>query len=180
MLTPAELKDRLSGVLVFATTPFEAGSLELDLGGFRLNMEFLAGGGIQAVAVAGFVGEYSALTTAEYEAVVRTAARCSARTGSSLPGSATARSWRPSTWSWPRPAAPIAPRPARRTSSSRPRTGWWPHVTRVASAIRIGVMIHSMPGLGVLAGTGRATADVPGVVAYKDELGDVRGFGENR
>src|SRR5262245_25016884 len=73
MISPGELKQRLRGVLVFAPTPFRKTDLGVDLDGYRRNMEFLAAGGIEMVAVAGFVGEFSALTADEYDAVIRTA-----------------------------------------------------------------------------------------------------------
>src|SRR5713226_6491203 len=73
VLSPEELKRRLPGVLIFAPTPFDPVTLEVDLPGLRRNMAFLADGGIGAVAVAGFVGEFSALSPGEYEAVLRAA-----------------------------------------------------------------------------------------------------------
>ena len=63
----------MSSVLVFTPTPFDARTLKLDVKGFRENVEFLAANKIGAIAIAGFVGEYSALTGAEYDALVRAA-----------------------------------------------------------------------------------------------------------
>ena len=68
-----DLRQRLPGVLVFAPTPFDDRTQALDLAGFRRNLEFLASGGIQAVAIAGFVGEFSALVPAEYLALLQAA-----------------------------------------------------------------------------------------------------------
>ncbi len=178
MLTPAELKDRLPGVLVFATTPFRDGSLELDLNGFRRNMEFLAAGGIQSVAVAGFVGEFSALSAAEYAAVVGTARDAfgpdrivvaGVGYGSELAAEYAGAAER----SGADCAMLLPPYLVEPTED-----GMVAHVTRVASAIRIGVMVHSMPGFAFTPRLAERLADIPGVISYKDELGDVRGFGE--
>ena len=178
MLTPAEVKERLPGVLIFATTPFQEGSLELDLAGFARNMEFLASGGIQSVAVAGFVGEFSALTAAEYEAVVRTArdalgpdALIVAGVGY---GSELAAEYAVVAEASGADCAMLLPPYLVEPTED----GMVAHVTRVAEAIRIGVMVHSMPGLAFSPRLVERMADVPGVISYKDELGDVRGFGE--
>ena len=44
--------------MVFAPTPLQARSLDLE--GFRDNLDYLAQNGMPWIAVAGFVGEYSA------------------------------------------------------------------------------------------------------------------------
>src|SRR5579864_4383225 len=74
MIDPTELKMRLRGVVTFAPTPFRRDKLELDLAGFRDNMDYLAQNGLPWIAVAGFVGEYSALAPREYAELVKTAA----------------------------------------------------------------------------------------------------------
>src|SRR5262249_31715771 len=52
------------------------------------------------------------------------------------------------------------------------------HTRAVAEATRLGVMVHSMPGYAFSARLVERLAAVSGVVSYKDELGDVRGFAE--
>jgi 5-dehydro-4-deoxyglucarate dehydratase len=178
LLTPADLKERLPGVLVFATTPFKEGSLEVDLAGFRRNMEFLAAGGIQAVAVAGFVGEFSALSAAEYPAVIETARDALgpdrvvvAGVGYGTPLAAEyAVAAEASGADCAMLLPPYLVEPT--------EDGMVAHVVQVASAIRIGVMVHSMPGFAFSPRLVERLAEIRGVVAYKDELGDVRGFGE--
>jgi 5-dehydro-4-deoxyglucarate dehydratase len=178
MLTPGELKDRLSGVLVFAPTPFVEGSLELDQGGFRRNMEFLAAGGIDAVAVAGFVGEFSALTRDEYRAVIRTAREALGPDRLIVAGvgygSELAAEYAVEAEATGADCAMLLPPYLVEPTED----GMVAHVQRVASAIRIGVMVHSMPGFAFSPRLIERLADVPGVVSYKDELGDVRGFAE--
>jgi 5-dehydro-4-deoxyglucarate dehydratase len=128
LLAPEELKQRLPGALVFAPTPFVPETLELDLSGLRRNLEFLAEGGIEAVAVAGFVGDCVML----------------------LP--------------------PYLVEPT--------EEGLVAHTRAVAEATRLGVMVHSMPGYPFTARLVERLAAIPGVVSYKDELGDVRGFAD--
>jgi 5-dehydro-4-deoxyglucarate dehydratase len=177
-LTPSDLKTRLPGVLVFATTPFREGSLEVDFAGFRRNMEFLAAGGIQAVAVAGFVGEFSALTAEEYRDVVRTARDALGPDHVVVAGvgygSELAAEYAAAAENNGADCAMLLPPYLVEPTDD----GMVAHVNRVASATRMGVMVHSMPGMAFSPGLVDRLAGVPGVVAYKDELGDVRGFGE--
>lgn len=69
------LQDRLSGIVVFAVTPFveRAGKTFVDEEGVRKNTEYLARGGIPAVVVCGGVGELWDLSEEEHLQVVRTA-----------------------------------------------------------------------------------------------------------
>jgi 5-dehydro-4-deoxyglucarate dehydratase len=178
LLTPDDLKERLPGVLVFATTPFIEGSLDVDLTGFRRNMEFLAAGGIQAVAVAGFVGEFSALAFAEYPAVIRTAREALGPDRVVVAGvgygTALAADYAVVAEANGADCAMLLPPYLVEPTED----GMVEHVKQVASAIRIGVMVHSMPGFAFSPRLVERLADIRGVVAYKDELGDVRGFGE--
>jgi 5-dehydro-4-deoxyglucarate dehydratase len=178
VLTPDELKGRLPGVLAFATTPFAAGDLAVDLAGFRANMEFLAAGGIQAVAVAGFVGEFSALNAAEYRNLI-TAAREALGPDRLIVagvgyGTELAIEYARAAEASGADCAMLLPPYLVEPTDD----GMVQHVGRVASAIRIGVMIHSMPGHAFSPVLVERLAALPGVVAYKDELGDVRGFGD--
>jgi 5-dehydro-4-deoxyglucarate dehydratase len=50
------------------------------------------------------------------------------------------------------------------------------YTAMVARATRCGVMVHSMPSYPFTPDLVERLADVPGVVAYKDELGDVDNF----
>jgi 5-dehydro-4-deoxyglucarate dehydratase len=173
-----ELKARLPGVLIFATTPFREGSLELDVDGFRSNMEFLAAGGIRSVAVAGFVGEYSALTAAEYETVLRTAREALGRDRIVVAGvgygSELAAQYAAVAEASGADCAMLLPPYLVEPTED----GMVAHVAHVAAATRMGVMVHSMPGFAFSPRLVERMAEIPNVVSYKDELGDVRGFGE--
>lgn len=178
MMSPDELKHRLAGVLVFAPTPFDERMLELDLPGLRRNLEFLAAGGINAVAVAGFVGEYSALTASEYSAVVRTAREAfgpdrlivaGVGFGSALAAQYAAGAERDG-------ADCVMLLPPYLVEPTE--DGLVASTQEVAAATKLGLMVHSMPGYPFTPRLVERLADVPGVVAYKDELGDVRAFAE--
>jgi 5-dehydro-4-deoxyglucarate dehydratase len=176
--SPDELRPLLPGVLAFAPTPFEERELALDLHGLRRNLEFLAAGGIQAVAVAGFVGEYSALTPTEYRSVLDVARDAFRRPGLIVAGVGVGTA--------------IAAEHAGAAEASGAdcvmllppylveptEDGMVAHTRAVTEATRLGVMVHSMPGHPFTPRLVERLADIPGVVAYKDELGDVRGFAE--
>jgi 5-dehydro-4-deoxyglucarate dehydratase len=57
----------------------------------------------------------------------------------------------------------------------------WLHLKAIAEAVDIGVMLHSMPGAAVLEPeTVERLAQLKNVVAYKDELRDIRIFHDIR
>ncbi len=178
MLTPDEVKARLPGVLAFAPTPFVDGTLELDLSGFTRNLEFMAAGGIHAVAVAGFVGEFSALSADEYRKVVATARHALGPEALVVAGvgygSELAIEYAAAAEAAGADCAMLLPPYLVEPTED----GMVAHVGRVSAATKVGVMVHSMPGFAFSPRLVERMADIPNVVAYKDELGDVRGFGE--
>ena len=178
MTSPEDLRDRLPGVLVFAPTPFVEGTLELDLPGLRRNMEFLAEGGIQAVAIAGFVGEYSALDAREYRDVLRTARAAFGPQGLIVAGvgfgTALAAQYAAAAEENGADCVMLLPPYLVEPTDE----GMVAHTRAVSEATKLGVMVHSMPGFSFTPGLVERLAAIPGVVAYKDELGDVRRFAE--
>jgi 5-dehydro-4-deoxyglucarate dehydratase len=177
-LSPDDLSHRLPGVLVFAPTPFDERERALDLPGLRRNLEFLAAGGIQAVAVAGFVGEYSALTATEYQDVLRAAREAFKRPGLIVAGvgfgTALAAEYAATAEASGADCVMLLPPYLVQPTED----GMVAHTRAVAQATRLGVMLHSMPGHPFTPRLVERLADITGVVAYKDELGDVRGFAE--
>jgi 5-dehydro-4-deoxyglucarate dehydratase len=175
-LSPEDLRGQLSGVLVFAPTPFEPDTLALDLAGFRQNMEFLAAAGICAVAVAGFVGEYSALGPQEYRSVVRTAREAFGADGLVVAGvgvgAGLAAEHAAAAESAGADCVMLLPPYLVQPSDE----GLVAYTAMVARATRCGVMVHSMPNYPFTPDLVERLAEVPGVVAYKDELGDVDNF----
>lgn len=178
MLAPDELKRRLPGAMVFATTPFVRGSLEVDLPGFRRNLEFLAEGGIHAVAVAGFVGEFSALNAAEYESVLQVAREALGpdRLIVAGVGFGTALATEYAAAAEKNGADCVMLLPPYLVAPTE--DGLVAHTRAVADATELGVMVHSLPGYPFTARLVERMAAIPGVVSYKDELGDVRGFAD--
>jgi 5-dehydro-4-deoxyglucarate dehydratase len=178
LLSPDELKHRLPGTLVFAPTPFDPQTLDLDLPGLRGNLEFLAAGGISAVAIAGFVGEYSALDAAEYAAVVRTAREVLGSEAVVVAGVGVglALATECAALAEANGADCIMLLPPYLVEPSE--EGTVAYTRALAETTRLGLMLHSMPGHPFAPGLIERLADIPGVVSYKDELGDLRGFAE--
>jgi 5-dehydro-4-deoxyglucarate dehydratase len=178
LLSPDELKHRLPGVLVFAPTPFDEQTLDLDLRGFQRNLEFLSAGGISAVAIAGFVGEYSALDASEYADVVRTAREVLGSEGVVVAGAGVglALATEYAALAEANGADCIMLLPPYLVEPSE--DGTVAYTRAMAQTTRLGLMLHSMPGHPFTPGLVERLADIPGVISYKDELGDVRGFAE--
>src|SRR5437870_1136738 len=71
-MTPAELRQRLQGVISFPVTPFNP-DLSLDLDGFRRNLRSLLNHPISAIVAPAGTGELYSLSPAEHLAVVKIA-----------------------------------------------------------------------------------------------------------
>src|SRR5438552_17633478 len=69
-MAPAELRQRLQGVISFPVTPFKA-ELSLDLDGLRANLRSLLKHPICAVVAPAGTGELHSLSPAEHKAVVQ-------------------------------------------------------------------------------------------------------------
>jgi 5-dehydro-4-deoxyglucarate dehydratase len=178
MMDPAELKQRLQGVVAFAPTPFRRPSLEIDREGFRGNLDYLAQNGIPWIAVAGFVGEYSALNPQEYATLIQTAAdvvKGRSRIIAGVGGGTNIA----------REAARVAQEQGADCAMILPPylvqptpSGLLEHFRAVAESVQIGVMIHSMPGVAFTPELIEQAAEIPNIVSYKDEIGDLRAFDE--
>jgi 5-dehydro-4-deoxyglucarate dehydratase len=174
----AELKEKLRGVVAFAPTPFRRSDLEIDLAGFRRNMDYMAQNGIPWIAVAGFVGEYSALTQGEYARVVKAAADAVKGKSRIIAGvgggthlareAAQAAQQQGADCVMILPPYLVQPTPA----------GLVEHFRAIAESVDIGVMIHSMPGTAFAPELVEEVAKTPNVISYKDEVGDLRLFDE--
>lgn len=178
MLDPIELKEKLRGVIAFAPTPFRRDNLEIDLAGFRNNLDYLAQNGIPWIAVAGFVGEYSALSPQEYSELVRTAADVVKGKSNLIAGVGGGTQLA-------REAARVAQEQGMDCVMVLPPylveptpAGMVEHFRTIAESVEIGVMIHSMPGMAFTPELIEKVAETPNVVSYKDEAGDLRMFDE--
>lgn len=178
MIDPIELKAQLRGPVAFAPTPFRRDNLEIDLAGFRHNMDYLAQNGIPWIAVAGFVGEYSALTPREYAELVRTAVEVVQGKSKIIAGvgggthvaSEVARVAQSQGADCVMILPPFLVQPT--------PEGLVEHIRSIAKSIQLGVMIHSMPGFTFTPDIVERVAETPNVVSYKDESGDLRMFDE--
>jgi 5-dehydro-4-deoxyglucarate dehydratase len=178
MLNPAELKEKLHGVIAFAPTPFRRGDLDIDLAGFCSNLDYLAQNGVPWIAVAGFVGEYSALSLREYREVVSSAADVIKGKSNLIAGvgggtqlaceAARVAQEQGVDCVMVLPPYLVEPTPA----------GIIQHFSTIAESVTIGVMIHSMPGMTLTPELIEKAAEIPNVVSYKDETGDLRMFDE--
>lgn len=178
MVDPIELKEKLRGAVAFAPTPFRRKDLEIDLAGFRRNMDYLAQNGIPWITVAGFVGENSALTPREYAELVGTAADVVKGKSKIIAGVgggthlarevAGVAQDQGADCVMVLPPFLVQPTPA----------GLIEHVRAIAESIQLGVMIHSMPGITFTPELVEKVAETPNVVSYKDESGDLRMFDE--
>ncbi|HEV2498154.1 MAG TPA: dihydrodipicolinate synthase family protein [Terriglobia bacterium] len=178
MLHPIELKERLRGVIVFAPTPFCRQDKEIDFAGFRSNLDYLIQNGIPSIAIAGFAGEYSALTPREYSDLVKAAADVVGGKANLIAGAgggmhlacAAARAAQEGGADCVMTLPPylVTPSPA----------GLLEHFRAVAESIQIALMIHSMPGSVLTPDLVQSLSETPNVIAYKDESGDLRTFDE--
>jgi len=178
MLEPAELKEKLRGVIAFAPTPFRRDNLEINFTGFRNNLDYLVENGIPWIAVAGFVGEYSALSPREYAELIRTAADVVKGKSNLIAGVGGGTQLA-------REAARVAQEQGMDCVMVLPPylveptpAGMVEHFRTIAESVKIGVMIHSMPGMAFTPELIEKVAETPNVVSYKDETGDLRMFDE--
>lgn len=178
MLHPTELKARIRGVIVFAPTPFRRADMEIDFAGFRNNLDYLIQNGIPSIAIAGFAGEYSALTPREYTDLVKAAVDVVAGRANLIAGAgggmhlacAAARAAQEEGADCVMTLPPYLVTPS--------ATGLLQHFRAVANSIQIALMIHSMPGSVLTPDLVKSLSGAPNVVAYKDESGDLRAFDE--
>lgn len=178
MIDPTELKERLRGVVAFAPTPFRRDNLEIDLAGFRGNMDYLSQNGIPWIAVAGFVGEYSALSAHEYAGLIHTAVDVVKGKSNIIAGVGGGTHMA-------REVARLAQDQGADCAMILPPylveptpTGLVEHFRTIAQSIQIGVMIHSMPGLAFTPDLIEKAAETSNIISYKDEVGDLRMFDE--
>lgn len=178
MMKPAELKERIRGVIAFAVTPFNADQ-DLDIDGLERNIDFLSRSGIDLLVVCGGVGEFYALTEEEFEAVVQAASRANAGRKPLLAGIGFST----------RIARDLAERAAKAGVDglmvnpfyfvSPGDAGIVQHYHELGRATGLGLMAFSnktaVYGPRIL----EKLAEVDEVIALKDELGDVRLFIES-
>jgi len=166
------LKERLHGALAFPITPFKAETwMELDEEGLRTNIRFLAKSGVQKVVPCAGTGELPSLTEDEHRRAVRTV------TEAAGPGVLVA------------PGIPGSTKPAVEAARfieaigletvlafppSGPEGGVQLHYETLAHNLHVALILYNTQGW-----TPRFTAQlatIPGVVAVKDEMSELRTF----
>jgi 5-dehydro-4-deoxyglucarate dehydratase len=181
MLTPAELRARLTGVMPFVPTPFRAQDQEVDLDGLRSNIEFLLQHGVGILGMCGFAGEFSALTFDEHAQIVRVAVAAARGRAVVVAGvghsTKTAIQYARQAQDLGADCVMLLPPYV----ADPPAEGMYQHLRAIAKSVDIGVMLHSLPGGAILEPeTVARLAELPNVVAYKDELRDIRIFHDIR
>ena len=165
----------------FVPTPFSEQDQELDLAGLSANLDFLLLHGVKILGMCGFAGEFSALTFDEYSRVVQVAVERAQ--GQALVVAGVGHATRTAIEYARRAQAlgadcvmllpPFAADP--------PAEGLYRHLRAIAESVDIAVMLHSMPGSAVLEPeVVERLAELKNVIAYKDELRDIRIFNDIR
>jgi 5-dehydro-4-deoxyglucarate dehydratase len=181
MMEPQELRSRLKGVMPFVPTPFREQDQEVDLSGLRSNIDFLLQHGVGVLGMCGFAGEFGALTFEEYSQVLHVTV--AAAQGRALVvagvGHATKTAIQYARQAQKLGADCVMLLPP--FVADPPAEGMYHHLKAIAEAVDIGVMLHSMPGGAILEpDTIERLAELRNVVAYKDELHDIRIFHDIR
>ncbi len=172
MLRPDELKPRLKGIHAYAVTPFRP-DLELDLEGLARNIDTLAESGVQVIVTCGGTGEIYSLTPEEYPLVVRTVVEATRGRVVVVAGVGygTKLACRLAQAAQDAGAEGVLMLPPYFVRPSE--EGLCAHYRAVASAVDIGAIAYSRAG--DIAGPEliACLAEVPNIVGFKDEYGDV-------
>jgi 5-dehydro-4-deoxyglucarate dehydratase len=181
MLTPGELRTRLTGVMPFVPTPFRPEDQEVDLDGLRANIEFLLQHGVGILGMCGFAGEFSALTFDEHAQIIRVAVEAARGRAVVVAGvghsTKTAIQYAQQAQAAGADCVMLLPPYV----ADPPAEGMYQHLKAIAQSVKLGVMLHSLPGGAILEPeTVARLAELPNVVAYKDELRDIRVFHDIR
>jgi 5-dehydro-4-deoxyglucarate dehydratase len=181
MIDPQELQARLTGVMPFVPTPFREQDQELDLDGLRSNIDFLIQHGVRLLGMCGFAGEFASLTFEEYAQVVQVAVKTAQGRALVIAGvghaTKTAVQFARQAQALGADCVMLLPP----FVADPPAEGMYHHLRAIAESVDIGVMLHSMPGSAVLEPEViERLAELRNVVAYKDELRDIRIFHDIR
>jgi 5-dehydro-4-deoxyglucarate dehydratase len=178
-MTPVELQNNLRGVLAFTPTPFTAADT-LDGDGLARHVDFLCRSGVHAVFVCGGVGEFFALDAAEYRACIRIAVEAAARRVPVIAGIGhdTRTACNLAAYAEKVGADGLLVHPF--YFAAPPDDGIVRHYRALASASTLGMVVyHTKEALYTPALLSRL-AEIPSLAALKDEVGDLKTFGEMR
>jgi 5-dehydro-4-deoxyglucarate dehydratase len=178
-MTPTELQQRLRGVLAFTTTPFTAVD-RLDGDGLARHVDFLCRSGVHAVVVCGGVGEFFALDAGEYRACIRIAVESAARRVPVIAGigHGTRAACGLAAYAEEAGADGLLVHPF--YFAAPPDDGIVRHYRELAQASSLGLMVYHTKEAVYTPALLARLAEIPVVVALKDEVGDLKTFGAMR
>jgi 5-dehydro-4-deoxyglucarate dehydratase len=174
-MPPAELRQKLRGVVAFPVTPFKA-DLSLDLEGLRKNLHAILRHPVCAIVAAAGTGELYSLSPAEHLAVVKTVVKevkdrvpVLAGTGFNPPiaaelARAAAKAGVDGILAFP----PYYPAPD--------DEGVLAYYQAVADATPLGFIIYSRDWFAPGPALVEKLAKIPSLIAWKDGQGDIRRF----
>jgi 5-dehydro-4-deoxyglucarate dehydratase len=167
------LRRHLRGVIAFPVTPFDSG-LEVDLGAFRHNVDWMIGKGIRTLVAGGGTGELYSLTVDEAAAVHRAAIEAAGGRAAVICGvggklrEATLLAQRAEAAG----ATGILMLPA--AYGSAPDDGLLAYYGGIARSVRIGVLPYARDWAIFSPDLLARLVEEPNVVAYKDGSADLR------
>ena len=173
MMEPAELRQKLSGVIAFPITPFK-NDLSLDIDGLRENLAKLFVHPICAVVAAGGTGEMYSLTPKEHLEVVRATVEAAQGRAPVIAGvgfnqqmsiemaGAAAEAGADGILAFP-PYYPNAD-----------DAGMLDYYRAIGTATRLGMLIYSRDWANFSPRMVERLTDLPNLVAWKDGQGDIR------
>jgi 5-dehydro-4-deoxyglucarate dehydratase len=176
-VTPERLKISIQGVLAFLPTPFTPGDA-VDLDGLAEHTDFLCRSGTHVVVVCGGVGEFFSLDLEEYRTCIRTAV---AAAGGRVPviagiGYSTRTACHLAQYAESAGADGLMINPTYFIEPSE--DGMFQHYRALAQATNLGMIVFSTKGSVYTPLMVQRLAEIPSVIALKDEYGDLKMFVE--
>lgn len=178
-MRPAELKERLRGVIAFTPTPFTPDDRP-DLDGLARQVDFLVTSGANVVVVCGGVGEFFSLELDEYRACIKAGVEAA---GGRVPvlvgiGHSTRIACGLAEYAASVGADGLMINPLYFLQASE--EGMLRHYRALGAAAGLGMMMFSTNGAVYTPAMVERLAEVEEVVALKDEYGDLKLFIETR
>jgi 5-dehydro-4-deoxyglucarate dehydratase len=172
-ISPARLRERLTGVIGFPVTPFRA-DLSIDLDGLRHNVRAMLEHPLAAVVAAGGTGELYSLTPGEHLAVVRAIVE---ETSGHVPviagtGFSTALGTELATQAAAAGASGILVFPPYYPGAEE--DGLLKYYAAIGEATPLGLLIYSRDWFHPGAAMVERLASIPTLIAWKDGQGDIR------
>lgn len=175
-LTPAQLRERLKGVIAFPVTPFHD-DYSLDLDGLRQNVRGMLQAPIHALVAAGGTGELYSLTQEEAKAVVQAVVE---EVNGRIPVIAGAGLNMAIGIEQARAAEAAGADGILLLPPNYPHAdleGMHNYYKAIADSVKIGVLVYARDWVVMTpAAVQRLADDVPNLIAFKDGQGDVRLF----